>query len=211
MNDFVSIFCVSFGVALSGALMPGPLLAATIAESAGSGFRAGPLISLGHALLEGLLLAGLVVGLGGFLSSPSALAFVTVTGSLFLFVSGARMIAALPVMTIETASRRSSAAGMVAAGVAVSATNPYWWVWWMTIGLGFALSAGKAGLAGVTVFFFGHILADILWLSCVSFLIGWKRSFISTAIYRKILFVCSLTLIGFGIYFLLRIPLLLKR
>ncbi len=42
----------SFVVALSGALMPGPLLTVTVGEATRRGFWAGPLIILGHGLLE---------------------------------------------------------------------------------------------------------------------------------------------------------------
>ena len=44
----VSIFATSFVSALSGALMPDPLLTITLSESARSGFRAGPLVVLGN-------------------------------------------------------------------------------------------------------------------------------------------------------------------
>jgi len=42
----------SFVVALSGALMPGPLLTVTVGEATRRGFWAGPLIILGHGILE---------------------------------------------------------------------------------------------------------------------------------------------------------------
>lgn len=207
MSDYFAIFCLSFTVALSGALMPGPLLAAVIAESAGGGFRAGPLMIAGHALLEGALLACLVLGLGRYLAAPGIIAAVTAVGSLFLIYSGIQMLVSLKRVTIEAASSRASAPlKLVTAGAVVSATNPYWSVWWMTIGLGLALSAGNAGIAGVGIFFCGHILADLLWYSFVSFIIGRRRAFISTRIYRGILAACALTLTGFGLYFLIRLP-----
>jgi threonine/homoserine/homoserine lactone efflux protein len=205
VNNYLSIFAVSFAVALSGALMPGPLLAAVVAESAGGGFWAGPLISLGHALLEGGLLTLLVLGLGRFMSAPPLVAAITLAGSLFLLYSGISMLRSLRGLTLEQAMKRSSKpARLVAAGAIVSVSNPYWMVWWMTVGLGFALSAQKTGIAGVGVFFCGHILADIIWYSCVSYLTAGRRSFISERVYKSILFCCAITLLAFGLYFLLR-------
>ena len=55
------IFITSLFVGFSGALSPGPLLVLDIREAMRLGFRAGPLISLGHALLELLVVVGLVV------------------------------------------------------------------------------------------------------------------------------------------------------
>ena len=54
MNPLVlaGLASTSFIVALSGALMPGPLLTVTVGEAARRGFWAGPLIMVGHALLE---------------------------------------------------------------------------------------------------------------------------------------------------------------
>ena len=54
------IFGSSFVIALSGALMPGPLLTATIAESSRRGFIAGPLLIGGHAILEMALIGALL-------------------------------------------------------------------------------------------------------------------------------------------------------
>ena len=44
LTSGVAIFASSFVIALSGALMPGPLLTATISESSRRGFIAGPLL-----------------------------------------------------------------------------------------------------------------------------------------------------------------------
>ena len=48
----VVIFFSSFMIALSGALMPGPLLTVTISEATRRGTVAGPLMILGHGILE---------------------------------------------------------------------------------------------------------------------------------------------------------------
>ena len=72
MNPLVlaGLASTSFIVALSGALMPGPLLTVTVGEAARRGFWAGPLIIVGHALLELALVLLLLVGLGAWLNRP---------------------------------------------------------------------------------------------------------------------------------------------
>ncbi|MGE5309078.1 MAG: LysE family transporter [Deltaproteobacteria bacterium] len=205
--SYLSIFCLSFTVALSGALMPGPLLTTVIARSAGTGFSAGPLVSLGHALLEGLLLTGLVFGLGGLMRLPVFVITATLAGSFLLITMGIHMLLTLGRVTIGSAkARRADPLKLIADGIVVSAVNPYWSIWWVTIGLGLAMTAGKAGVPGVAVFFCGHILADFLWYSSVSFLVSSRRSFISTKAYRAILCACALALVFFGVYFVIRLP-----
>ena len=59
----------SFVIAFSGAVMPGPLLTITIGESVKRGARAGPLIIVGHAILEGVLVALLLGGLASLFAA----------------------------------------------------------------------------------------------------------------------------------------------
>ena len=58
-----AIFVSSFIVGLSGAMMPGPLLAVTIRHASVRGFSAAPLLVLGHAILEAALVCLLLFGL----------------------------------------------------------------------------------------------------------------------------------------------------
>jgi len=71
--NLLTIFASSFVIALSGALMPGPLLTATISESSQRGFVAGPLMIAGHAILELTLVIALLAGLAPFFQQPVVL------------------------------------------------------------------------------------------------------------------------------------------
>jgi threonine/homoserine/homoserine lactone efflux protein len=84
MWELVTIFFSSFVIALSGAMMPGPLLTATISESSQRGFLAGPLLIVGHGILELLLLAALVLGLAPFLQRDTVFVIVAILGGVIL-------------------------------------------------------------------------------------------------------------------------------
>ena len=64
MQSLIAIFFTSMVVALSGAMMPGPLLTITITESTRRGVASGPLLIAGHAVLELVLVIALLFGLG---------------------------------------------------------------------------------------------------------------------------------------------------
>jgi len=181
--------------------MPGPLLTAVIAETAKHGFKSGPFMILGHAILEALMVWLLIIGLAGFASNPAVIRFIAIIGSLVLLYFGLSMINSLPKLSLKTKRNSLKSSSLILMGITVSASNPYWSFWWLTIGLGLVLVAQKQGLLAVFIFFAGHILADLGWYSLVSWGISKGREFISDRIYRAIILVCAAALIGFSLYF----------
>ena len=199
--SYLSIFLMSFTIALSGALMPGPLLTTVIAESAKHGFKSGPLLILGHAILEALTVGLIVFGLAGFVSSTLAMRLIATIGSLVLFYFAATMIASIPRLSLKSKGISPKASNLVLLGITVSASNPYFAFWWLTIGLGLLMAAQKQGMFAVFIFFLGHISADLGWYSLVSWGISKGREFISDRIYRGVILACAVSLIGFSLYF----------
>ena len=197
----VGIATTSFIVALSGALMPGPLLTVTVGEAARRGFWAGPLIIVGHALLELALVLLLLVGLGAWLHRPLILGLVGVGGAAMLGWMGMGLVKASRHSHLEFDPQGNAGLNPVVAGVLMSAANPYWLIWWLTIGLGYVMFSMKYGWLGVGLFFIGHILADFAWYTLVSGGVAQGRHFISDRIYQGFLAGCGVFLFGFGGYF----------
>lgn len=99
-------------------------------------------------------------------------------------------------------SNGSKQGNMLLAGAVLSATNPYFMIWWSTVGLVLIMSAYSAfGIMGIAIFFIGHILADISWFTFISFLISKTRHLINIKLYKGIIVVLAVFLIGFGIRF----------
>jgi threonine/homoserine/homoserine lactone efflux protein len=200
------IFGGSFTLALSGALMPGPLLTITIAESARRGFRAGPLLMTGHALLELLLILAIIKGLGPYLRTPLIMGIIALVGGAVLVWMGTDMIRTAGNLSLEGKGSGTSSRRMLhpfLTGILASISNPYWTIWWVTIGMAYLMAAIKFGYTGVIVFFLGHISADFAWYSVVSYGISRGKKLFKNKSYQMMIRVCGLFLLGFGGWFLL--------
>lgn len=195
------VFVTSFIIGLSGALMPGPLLAVTIKETPVRGFWAGPLIVAGHGILELLLIILLLLGLGTYLKREIVFGLVGMAGALVMVWMAIGMFRSLPTLQLVTDSAEVSGMNPVWSGIIMSLANPYWIVWWATIGLGYITYSMQYNAAGIAAFFSGHIMADLIWYSFVSFGISQGRRFISDRVYRGIIAVCASVLVVFGIWF----------
>ena len=202
MGLFVIAFS-SFVVALSGALVPGPLFSITVAESARRGAIAGPLIIIGHGILELSLIVLLVLGITPFLSSPSAKLIISIVGGLVLIFMGFGLIRDARGATLLI-SEGEGRKGIhpVFSGIIGSVSNPYWSIWWVTIGMSYLVSAVTFGWLGVAVFFIGHILADLGWYSLISLAVAKGKKVMGDRGYRFLLCCCGAFLVFFGLWFL---------
>lgn len=182
-------------------MMPGPLLTATISESSRRGFLAGPLMIAGHGILELLLAAALFMGLASFLQLPQVFIVTAILGSAILAWMAIGMFRALPSLTLSVHEDSPRGRHLVLSGIMMSIANPYWIIWWATIGVGYIMYSWRFGLRGVACFFSGHILADLAWYSFIAAAVAGGRRFLSDSIYRALIAVLALLLVLFALYF----------
>jgi len=201
--DLFSIFGTSFFIAFSGAMMPGPLLTATISHSAKRGMIAGPLLIFGHGILELILVIALISGLEPYINNDIFFAVVGIFGSFILFWMAYGMFRAIPQLHLNYQIEETQPKnGMIIDGILLSLANPYWSIWWASIGLGYIFHAMRFGINGVIIFFIGHILADLAWYASVSIAVSKGRSILNDRIYRQVIAGCAIFLVGFAGYFL---------
>lgn len=191
----------SFVLGFSGAVMPGPLLTVTIAESVRRGPWAGPLLIAGHAALEAVLVLALFFGLGDVFERPPVFAAVALSGGAMLLWMGAGMLRGLPSLHLDLTASREAGMHPVAAGAVVSLANPYFTLWWATVGVGYLAVAHEAGTGGVAVFYLFHILSDFVWYAFVSGTVTFGRRFMNDRSYRVLVGGCALFILAFGLYF----------
>jgi threonine/homoserine/homoserine lactone efflux protein len=195
----------AFVIAFTGAMMPGPLLTVAIEHTVRRGGLSAMLLLVGHALLEALLLLGLAFGLNKVLLLPAVTAGLSLVGGAFLVWMGAGMLIDIARgrmrLSLDSAQGPTSRLGPVLRGAAVSLSNPYWAIWWATIGLKLASDAIRIGPLAIGTFFIGHELADFAWYAVVVVAVSTGRRFMSERVYRWIIGTCALFLLYLGVTF----------
>jgi len=122
---------------------------------------------------------------------------------LWMGVDMVRNSSALSLNRQETGNNGKRTPHPVLVGILASLSNPYWTLWWATIGLGYLVAAMKYGVKGIVVFFLGHIAADYAWYALISLGISRGKKLLRDRSYQIMIRFCGIFLIGFGGWFLL--------
>lgn len=207
-HSFIAVFLFSFSMAIGAVLTPGPVTTAIISQAPRLGWKTGLLVSIGHAIIELLMVILITLGLASVLGSPLAQTIIAILGGLLLLYMSLTMFADVfkGRMILPAKEEGASAIAplrLMGLGVATSLSNPFWYAWWMTAAAVFLLQAKAAGWVIVAGFFFGHISADFLWNLTLSTVVGSGRKFITDRVYAGLISVCAAYLVYLAVTFLL--------
>ena len=218
-STFWVIFSFSFLVALTGAMSPGPLLTYTIIKSVQTskrGYLMGLWIIIGHAILELGIIILLLLGFSFILKNIIVIRIVGIVGGLILVFFGLSIVRdvyfgniSVDFLNSPDTQNHEAASSIsrglenpVIGGIVVSMSNPYWWVWWATIGLAFMIQFDISfkQWPKLVAFFLGHEAGDLIWYLIVSTLSFFGLRHLNKKAYYGILVFCAIFMIIFGIY-----------
>jgi threonine/homoserine/homoserine lactone efflux protein len=208
-----SLIGIGFFTGLSGALIPGPMLAYVISDTLKKGASSGPLTVLGHVFVELLLIVALVLGLGltsYFLDHKS-----------WIYVIGGIALILMAILVIKESGRARSELeqggidkgigvrsvkyaynSSIVGGVLFTAFNPAFIPWWVTIGYPLLLQGFEwLALAGIALVSVGHFLSDLTWYSFVSYSFSRGSKFFVGKRYEVISLLLALFVIVLGAFF----------
>jgi threonine/homoserine/homoserine lactone efflux protein len=198
MDSSLGLFLLSAaGISLSGVMMPGPLTAATIAK----GYRqqnAGIFIALGHAVIELPLMALIYFGFAQFFASPEVKKVIGLAGGLMLIVMGLMVLRSMKKNLGEAADLPYSP---LVTGIMLTGANPYFFLWWATIGIALIITAAQFGIWGLIIFAVVHWSCDLVWESCVSVSVFRTKHLWTQKVQRIVFGICAAVLVGFGVWF----------
>jgi len=201
LNFAVTVVLIS----VSGALYPGPLFFITVSHGIRSGTKSGIIFSIAHSLIEFALVMLLALGLLSVANEPAAMLVVGVAGGVALIVFGAMQIrGSFSYKPDEPQDGRGATRNLFLIGLALTGLNPYFIVWWLTIGANLIfISLEFASLAGVVFMYVCHVWVDYAWLIFVATLAKRSAKILRSKWYRVLMAVFGVVLIYFGFSFLI--------
>jgi threonine/homoserine/homoserine lactone efflux protein len=194
-------------VTASGALAPGPLFAANLLQGAKGGLKSGFMMSVGHTLVELPLVISIALGISSVMSFPGFSLVVGLVGGCALIGFGLIQIvsAARHQIKLDEVQEAGIQKKALVLGVGLTALNPYFILWWFTVGLGLVVQAVELGaLLGVLIMYVSHVWMDYAWLMGTAYLSARGTMLIGGRGYRLLLLGLAAFLIYFGVGFIAR-------
>lgn len=200
MSGGLIIFLLqAVGISLSGVIAPGPVTAATLAAGARRR-HAGALIAAGHGIVEFPLMLLVMAGADRLLGSPPVRIAIGLLGGGFLLLMGAQVL--LAARRGQTARRHEGSRHPLWTGMLLTAGNPYFLLWWATIGLALAAQAVQLGALAFAIFAVVHWLCDLAWLELLSLAAHRGSALFGARGERVVAVVCGAALTFFGLRFI---------
>ncbi|MCX7678009.1 MAG: LysE family translocator [Spirochaetes bacterium] len=185
-------------ISLSGALSPGPMTAVTIGKG-GESPHAGAFIAIGHGIVEFPLMIAIFLGVASFFALWHIKMAIAVCGGCVLIYMGMMMVKNRHNLNQQGSGTNASP---LIAGILLAIGNPYFLVWWATVGAALIGNAMEFGIIIFILFMFCHWMCDFIWYYLLSFLSFKGGHFWGARFHFVTSIVCGIFLIGFGAKFL---------
>ena len=185
------------GISLSGVMLPGPLTAATIARGYNDK-NAGAMIGIGHGIVEIPLIALIYFGFAAYIADPVVKMVTGLAGGALLVVMGLLIF-----FTFRKPLEGSKVLpyGSLVTGIVMTGGNPYFLLWWATIGVALISGAVAFGIYGLLLFTIVHLSCDIAWEQVVSLTVFRTRHLWKPGVQKTVFSICAAVLIGFGLLY----------
>tara|TARA_B100001750_G_scaffold147071_1_gene117570 strand:+ start:9038 stop:9652 length:615 start_codon:yes stop_codon:yes gene_type:complete len=204
MEVLLSFAIMVIAISASGVMSPGPLFAANVVYGLKEGKIAGLKIAAGHTVVEFPLIVFLGLGTISFETFPEYRILITVIGAIGLFVFAGLQIKSI--FRKDFGDKSNPSKNSFFAGILLSALNPFFLIWWLTIG--FVLITESImlwGFSGILILFIFHIWMDYVWLFAVAGFASKAKNILSNRNYKILIIGLSILLIYFGVDFLIQI------
>jgi threonine/homoserine/homoserine lactone efflux protein len=201
MFEFIEFAVLVIVVSASGVMMPGPLFVANVSAGLQGGVKTGIKMAVGHTIVEFPLVILLGIGVFSLEIFPEFRTIISILGAITLFIFALFQIKST--LNKKEFSESQSSQGPVITGILLSVLNPFFLIWWLTIGFKLISDAVLIwAFTGIVIVFALHIWMDFAWLGTVSLFASKSQKILSSRNYKIVMTGLSIMLIYFGIVFL---------
>ena len=193
------------GLAIAGATLgivegikPGPLLTMVIRETLSGGLRAGLWTAAAPIFTDGPLVIFSLFAAAWIATNPSALLVITLAGAIFLAQMGYECFGLEPPNMDEEAPPPT---GSFLRGVFTNLLNPNVYVFWFLIGGPLMASAADEEILAPIAYAITFLVTIMLTKAAIAYAIHRASGNISAIVYRRLLAICGLVMIGFALYY----------
>jgi len=180
------------------------MLTASITEAVKKGYRAGTSVVFGHVIVETIMIVLLALGLSQIIGLKTPFIVICIVGGAVLVFMGVNLIkSGQRSASVEIAEEEPKFVhGPIYGGIITSLSNPYFFMWWFTVGATFVFEGLRlAGLVGLATFLIGHWASDFSWYGFVSFCTDRGTAVAGDKTYRFVLIGCGVFLSVLGLVF----------
>jgi threonine/homoserine/homoserine lactone efflux protein len=179
------------------------MLTVSITESFKKGYKAGTSVVFGHVVTETGMVVLLGLGLSQIIGLKAPFIAICVIGGAFLVFMGINLVkSGQRNASIQTAAEKPTLAyGPIHNGIMTSLSNPFFFMWWFTVGAAFVFEGLRlAGVIGLAAFLIGHWASDFSWYGFVSICTDRGAAIAGDRAYRIVLISCGffLSILGLG-------------
>ena len=193
------------GLAIAGATLgivegikPGPLLTMVIRETLSGGLRAGLWTAAAPIFTDGPLVIFSLFAAAWIATNPSALLVITLAGAIFLAQMGYECFGLEPPNMDEDAPPPT---GSFLRGIITNLLNPNVYVFWFLIGGPLMASAADEEILAPIAYAITFLVTIMLTKATIAYVIHRASGNISATVYRRLLAICGIVMIGFSLYY----------
>ena len=202
MEELLGFTLVVIVISVSGVMSPGPLFAANIFYGLKGGAKAGLKMAYGHTVVELPLVILLGIGAFSLETIPEFRTYIAIIGAIGLFAFAGIQIKQIFKNSFDIINEPKQ--GPFLAGILLSALNPFFIIWWLTIGFKLISDALIIwSFWGILIMFLLHIWMDYVWLSSTALVSSRISKILSNQSYKFLVVGLSIVLVYFGITFLI--------
>ncbi|MEW6262270.1 MAG: LysE family translocator [Thermodesulfobacteriota bacterium] len=191
----MSVFLTAAVLGLSAGFSPGPLMALVIAQTIRFGVKEGVLAAAAPIITDFPIILISVLVFGRLTQMGPIVGVISLVGGGYILYLAYETFSIKPI-SVEKATARPQS---LLKGVAVNALNPHPYIFWLTVGVPYFLTAQKTDPMAALWFllpFFGLLVGSKISLALI---VGRFRTFLEGRLYLAIMKVLAMALFAFAL------------